>query len=193
MARCPKCGEAQDWWKLLRFDKTLLMTCQRCGCLLAMDSQRATILIAGFATLLLLPETRLLPFDPGALWIPGVLAVYTPFYVGYLKLNVVSNGELAITPDQEAGFATYARARRRFNSIGTILLAGGFLLFFGGMSISSLEIGERVSFLGLVAMSIGFAMRALTWCPFCKKLTARNPFGHGGRCINCHRDLDIAG
>jgi hypothetical protein len=192
MARCPKCKEAQDWWKLLRFDKTQLMICQRCGSCLSMDSQRATILIGGLVAILFLPETNLLPFDWGFIWFIVVLAIYTPFYIYYMKLNIVSDGDLDITPNQEADFVSYTIGRSRLNYTGHILLWGGLLLFLAGMSVSSMHVSELVSVLGLLAVITGLGMLAITRCPFCKKITVRNPFDNSGRCINCHRDIDVA-
>lgn len=192
MAKCPKCKKSLDWWKLLQFDKTQLITCQLCGSILSMDSQRATILIGGFVAILFLPETNLLPFDWGYLWFMAVLLIYTPFYISYMKLNVVNHGELAITPNQEEGYTVYAKGRRRMNIFGHILLLGGLLIFFAGMSVSSMHISEIISVLGITAMIIGLSILAITRCPFCNKITVRNPFDNGGRCINCHREIDVS-
>jgi hypothetical protein len=192
MAKCPECSEAQDWWKLLRFDKTQLMICQRCGSILAMDSQRATILLGGFVAILALPETKLLSFDWSPLWFICVLAVYTPFYIIFTKLCVVSDGELEITHDQEVRFNSYAIGRNRFNIVGNALLWGGLLTFLAGMSLFSNQGSEVVSVFSLLAMMVGLGVLVLTRCPFCRKLTVRIPFGDGRRCINCHRDIDVS-
>jgi len=177
---------------LLRFDKTQLMTCQRCGSTLSMDSQRATILIGGFVAIIFLPETNLLPFDWGYLWFMAILLIYTPFYIFYMKLNVVSQGDLQITLHQEKEFISYAKGRRRLYFSGHILLWGGLLLFLAGMSVSTMQVSEIVSVLGLTAMIIGLGMLAVTRCPFCKKITVHNPLDSGGRCINCHSDIDVS-
>ena len=191
MAKCPKCGETQDWWKLLRLDRTQLMNCRRCGSILAIDPQRSIILLGGLIVFLVLPETKLLPFDWGILWFICVLTVYIPFYINYINLNVVTDGELEITPDQETKFGAYARGRRRFHIIGRFLFWGGLLLFFAGLSLPSIQASETVAVLGLFIMSTGFGILAIMKCPFCKKMTVRNPFDNGGRCINCHREIDV--
>jgi len=191
MAKCPKCGKTQDWWRLLQFDKTQLMVCPICGSKLALDSERATILIGGGLALMLFPETGLLPFDTGILWFLGVIIVYTPFYLSYLKLNLVGDDELNITPKQETEFINYAKGRRRLKTIGNILFGGGLLLFFGGVFTTPIESKESISAIGLVSMIIGFGLLSITRCPFCKKITLRIPFGDGGRCMNCHKEIDI--
>jgi len=193
MARCPHCKQAQDWWKLLQFDKTQLMSCPRCGTTLSMDSQRATILIGGFVAMIFLPETNLLPFDWGGFWFIAVLLLYMPFYIGYMKLNAVNPVDLAVTPSQEKEFAFYAKGRRHLYISGHILLWGGLLLFLAGMFVSSMQVSEIVMVLGLIAITFGFGILAVTRCPFCKKIAIRNPFDNGGRCINCHRDIDVSG
>lgn len=157
-----------------------------------MDSQRTTILIGGFVAMVFLPETNLLPFDWGGFWFIAVLLIYAPFYIGYMKLNVVSPVDLAVTPNQENEFASYAKGRRHLNSSGHILLWCGLLLFLAGMFVSSMQASEIVMVLGLVATAFGFGVLAVTRCPFCKKITIRNPFDNGGRCINCHRDIDVS-
>ncbi len=156
-----------------------------------MDSQRASILLGGLIAILFFPETNLLPFDWGSLWFMVVIVIYTPFYIWYMKLNIVSDGELEITPDQEAEFDSYAKGRSRLNFVGNIFLWGGLILFLAGISVSSIQAGEIVSVLGGIAMIAGLGLLALTRCPFCKKITVRNPFDSGGRCINCHRDIDV--
>jgi len=158
-----------------------------------MDSQRTTILIGGFVAIIFLPETNLLPFDLGHFWFIAVLLLYTPFYIGYMKLNVVNSVDIAQTPNQEKDFITYAKGRRHLNISGHILLWGGLLLFLAGMSVSSMQVSEIVMVLGLIAIIVGFGILSVTRCPFCKKITVRNPFDNGGRCINCHRDIDVSG
>ena len=177
---------------MLQFDKTQLMICRRCGATLSMDSQRTTILIGGFVALLCLPETNLLPFDLGHFWFIAILLLYTPFYIGYMKLNVVSQVDLVMTPNQEKEFLSYAKGRRHLNIAGHTLLWGGLLLFLAGMSISSMQVSEIVMVSGLVSTIFGFGMLAVTRCPFCKTFTIRNPFDNGGSCINCHRNIDIS-
>ena len=191
MANCPKCGGAQDWWRLLQFDKTQLMVCQQCGSKLALDSERTTILLGGGLALMLFPESGLLPFNAGLLWYFSVFVVYMPFYLHYLKLNLVTDDDLNIAPNQEVEFVSYAEGRRKRQMFGNILFWIGLLLFFAGMSISSAEFSETVSVIGLVSMIVGLGVLALTRCPFCKKITLRIPFGDGGRCMNCHREIDI--
>ncbi len=167
------------------------MTCRRCGSVLAIDPHRSIILLGGLIALLVLPQTRLLPFDWGILWFIGVLIVYIPFYLGYMKLNLVTDAELDVTPAQEVEFSTYARGRRRFRVVGRFLFAGGLLLFLAGLSLSSVQTSEVVAVWGLVVMSAGLGILTISKCPFCKKITVHNPFGGGGRCINCHREIDI--
>ena len=192
MARCPNCKQAQDWGKLLQFDKTHLLICQRCGSTLSMDSQRATILIGGFVAIIILPATNLLPFDWGYFLFIAVFLIYTPFYFNYMKLNVVSRGDLLVTPHQEKEFVFYAKRRRRLNIIGQILLWSGLCIFLTGLSVSSMQISEIVSVVGLAVFTLGFGILALTRCPFCKNITVCNPLDNGGRCINCHRDIDVS-
>jgi hypothetical protein len=158
-----------------------------------MDSQRATILIGGFIAMVFLPETNLLPFDWGGFWFIAVLLLYMPFYIGYMKLNAVNPVDLAVTPSQEKEFAFYAKGRRHLNISGHILLWGGLLLFLAGMFVSSMQVSEIVIVLGLIAITFGFGILAVTRCPFCKKIAIRNPFNNDGRCINCHRDIDVSG
>lgn len=191
MAKCPKCGSTQDWWRLFQFDKTQLMVCRICGSRLALDSERATILIGGGLALMVFPETGLLPFDTGIIWFLGVFVIYTPFYLSYLKLNMVSEEDLNITSSQETEFDAYAIRRRRINTVGTILFLVGLALFFGGIIVTPIESKESVSVIGLLSMIIGFGLLAVTRCPFCKKITLRPPFEDGGRCMNCHREIDI--
>lgn len=191
MAKCPKCGSAQDWWRLFQFDKTQLMVCRICGSKLAMDSERATILIGGGLALMVFPETGLLPFETGILWFLGVFVFYTPFYLSYLKLNLVTDEELNVTLSQEEEFTAYAKGRRRIRTVGNFLFLVGLVLFFGGIIVTPIESKESVSFIGLLSMIIGFGLLAVTRCPFCKKITLRLPFEDGGRCMSCHRDIDI--
>ena len=157
-----------------------------------MDSQRATILFGGFIAILFVPEINLLPFDWGYLWYLLVLLVYTPFYIGYMKLNVVSPGDLELTRHQTKRYVSYANKRRRFDLIGRILLWGGVFLFLLDMFVSVTQPSEIISVLAIVGMSIGLGLLALTRCPFCNKITVRAPLANGGRCINCHRDIDGA-
>ena len=157
-----------------------------------MDSQRATILIGAFIAVMFLPETNLLPFDWGYLWFVAVLLIYTPFYISYMKLNEVSKVDLESRPNQEKEFISYAKVGKRLNLSGHILLWGGLLLFLAGMSVSSMQVSEIVSVLGITAMIIGLGMLALTRCPSCNQITLRNPLDNGGRCINCHRDIDVS-
>jgi len=191
MAKCPKCGKTQDWWKLLKFDRTRLMVCQGCGSLLALDAQRSIILLGGFVAILALPFTSLLAFDWNSVWFLAVSAAYAPFYIAYTKLIVVSDDELKSPKHLEADVATYRTGRRRINLLGYTILTGGLLAFLAGMSLSSLQTSETVAVIGLIAMTVGLGTLALTKCPYCKQWTVRIPFGGGARCINCHRDLDL--
>lgn len=188
MAKCPKCRSAQDWWSLLQFDKTQLMVCRSCGSKLALDSERTTVLIGGLLALIFFPETGLLPFDIGILWFLGVLIIYMPFYLSYLKLNLVNHEDINVTANQKAEFAAYTKGRKKIKTIGNIIFLLGFVVFFGGISVASVEL---VPVIGLLSISVGLGMLTLTRCPFCKKITLRNPIGSGGRCMNCHREIDI--
>lgn len=190
MAKCPKCGAVQDWWKVLHFNKTELMSCWRCGVLLALDSQRATVLIGGLIALLLLPETRLLPLEAGPLWFIAVLAIYTPFYVFYIKLNEVDNSELKVTAEQDRVFQRYSKSRHRSNLLGHLFLWGGLMVLMASAFSSLFGESEAVPALSVAAMMVGLLLLSLTRCPFCKKVTVRVLFSSTNRCINCHREID---
>lgn len=192
MARCPNCDEVQDWWKLLRLDRTRLMSCRRCGSVLALDSQRSIILLGGLIAVLALPETGLLPFDWNTLWFMGVLVVYIPFYIAYTKLVVIREGDLAVSPNQEPVFHAYAARRRRVVLVGHALFWGGFMLFLLGLGLPSPRTSEVVAVLGLASMFAGIWALSITRCPFCGKFTVQNPFDNGGRCIHCHRHIDVS-
>jgi Ca2+/Na+ antiporter len=190
MAKCPKCGAAQDWWKVLRFTKTELMSCWRCGAFLALDSQRATVLVGGLIALLFIPETRLLPLEGGPLWFVGVLAVYTPFYVFYIKLNEVGHSELEVTAEQDRLFQKYSKNRHRSNLLGHLFLWGGLMVLMTSAFSSLFGESEVIPALSLSAMTVGLILLSLTRCPFCRKITVRVLFSSTNRCINCHREID---
>lgn len=190
MAKCPKCGAVQDWWKVLRFNKTELMSCWRCGAFLALDSQRTTVLIGGLIALLFLPETRLLPLEGGPLWFIIAPAMYTPFYVFYIKLNEVDNSELKVTPEQDRKFQKYSKSRHRSKFLGHLFLWGGFMVLMASAFSSHFSESEVVPALSVVAMTVGLLLLSLTRCPFCKKVTVRVLFSSTNRCINCHREID---
>lgn len=190
MAKCPQCGAAQDWWKVLRFTKTELMSCWRCGAFLVLDSQRATVLIGGLMAMLFLPETRLFPLEGGPLWFVIVLTVYTPFYVFYIKLNAVENSELKVTAEQNRLFQNYSKNRHRSNLLGHLLLWGGFVVLMASAFSSFFGESEVITALAIVAMIMGLMLLSLTRCPFCKKVSIRVLFSSANRCINCHREID---
>jgi hypothetical protein len=189
MAKCPKCGASQDWWKVLHFDKTHLLPCTRCGALLAFDSQRATILMGGAFAALVFPETNLLQVEIGLLWIIFVLVLYAPFFIAYTKFVVVEEADLCTTEVQERHFQIYAKNRRRQNLMGHLFVWGGFLVFSANVYFSRFNTNESIPILALLSMGVGFVLLVVIRCPYCKKHTLR---GNGGRCINCHREIDVS-
>ncbi len=182
---------AQDWWKLLHFDRTQLIVCWKCSSLLSHDAQWNLLLLVGFFALLAIPASGLLPFDTSFPWFLCVFAVYMPFYLTFMRLRVVQVEDLQVTSDHEANLNTYSERRKRVKSTGAILLLCGLLLMLGGGFWLPLPAGVAASLLGLLAAVVGIVILTLTRCPMCKKLSVTAPLSLGTRCIHCHRDLGV--
>ena len=182
---------AQKWLRLLWLDKTRIIECQQCGSAIYIDSQRSSILIGGFIAVMVMPETRLLPFNWSPLWFVSLFAVYTPFYLAYTKLHAINKGDLDVTLEQAAVFLAYVKKLRLLSFIGRILVITGFLLLMVGMIFSSLVISEIIGG-GFIFIIVGFVVTGFTRCPYCKSITTLKMFNNRCRCVNCHRDIGVS-
>jgi len=191
MAKCPACGVVLDWWKIVQLDRASLLSCTRCGALLAHNRRRMSELTAILVIILFLPATGWLPWGWDLWWIVTAFAIFVPILVRFAKLDIIGAEELQVTAKQEENWADYAAGRRRLNRIATAMILSGFGLFAGDAFSARLNLPEWAAVLCLSVAMLGAAILVLTRCPFCRKMTLRIPGGDGSRCMNCHRDIDV--
>ncbi len=192
MAKCPSCKAELDWGKLLKLDRTSLISCFICGALLKLDAQRGIVLMGVLVIILFLPATKILPFELGWPWIIFSFVIFAPIWITFSKLVIVEAGDLAATPKQEKEYESYARKRRRLDRIAAWLIATGLIIWGVDVYSTRIHFTEPVIMICLLAIFAGFLMLVVTRCPYCKKMTLRNGKNDTLRCMHCSHDISAA-
>jgi hypothetical protein len=143
------------------------------------------------ASLPSLPGIEIPHIEQSGGWLLSVSAIFVPIMVVYRKFLVIEEGSLATTPIQEREMAKYAHERRKRKNLAKVMI----VIAMGMWGMDAFLLGSNLNEMAIVLLFVvamaGLALLVTTRCPYCKSITIINAGNSSGRCMNCHRDIDV--